>query len=86
MSGEGGTGRLGGGIIIRALLVAKWGFEALVRFIGPLFVMLATGLITTVIVIHYRALIPYHTDYFSFSILESIWKNYGNGDPSLTRI
>jgi palmitoyltransferase len=54
-------------LVLNALLIGKKIFENLVRLAGPLFVILATTLISCVIVIHYRALIPFYTDYFSFT-------------------
>lgn len=46
---------------------AKTTFELFVRFVGPLFVILATILISAVIVVHFRAIIPYYTDYDTLS-------------------
>lgn len=44
------------------------------RIIGPIFVLLATGLITAIIVVHFRAILPYFTPYFSFGgFIHTIW-------------
>ncbi len=51
--------------IVSLVYFSKTVFEGLIRIVGPLFVILATGLISSVIVIHYRAIIPYYADYFS---------------------
>jgi len=42
-------------------------FECLIRMVGPLFVLLASGLISGVIVIHFKVIIPFYSSYTSFT-------------------
>lgn len=53
--------------LMRIAFTLKWLFEGALRMAGPLFVILATSLITAVIVVHYRAVIPYYAPYSSFT-------------------
>jgi palmitoyltransferase len=45
----------------------KWFAESLVRLLGPVFVLFATTLITSVIFVFFKAILPYHTPLFSFT-------------------
>jgi len=53
------------GFAVSLVYYTKTLFESLIRLVGPLFVVLAIGLISAVIVIHYRVIIPYYSDYFA---------------------
>ncbi len=47
------------------LVGTKKTIDAAVRLVGPLFVILGTALISAVIVVHYRAIIPFYGAYSS---------------------
>lgn len=51
----------------RGVWFCKTMFEGIMRLAGPLFVLLASGLVVSIMVIHFKALIPLYTTYSSFS-------------------
>jgi len=54
-------------------------FEFLMRLLGPFLVLIATALIALVIVIHFRALLPYYTPYNSFfGLFHLIWSIFAS--------
>jgi len=67
----------------RIVWLIKESFGLFVRLLGPLFVIIASGLISTVITIHFRVLIPFYSPYFSFpgivNLCFSIYMTYNIG-------
>jgi len=49
--------------VIKFLFWIKGVFDLAVRLAGPVFVLLATSLISGIMVIHFRGIVPYHTPY-----------------------
>jgi palmitoyltransferase len=75
------------GILWKIVGHVKWLFEGLIRLLGPLFVVLATFLISMVIIVYFRAILPYYIeDWFSLEgifhltlsawIAFNLWFNY----------
>lgn len=52
-------------MIYTVVLSVKRFLEFLIRLAGPLFVILASGLITGIMVIYFKTIIPYYSSYTS---------------------
>ena len=50
-------------VLIDVFFAVKKVFDFAVRLTGPLFVILATVLITGIIVVYFKAIIPYYSEY-----------------------
>jgi len=63
--------------MLRCLLGLKWVFESFVRFVGPIFVVVASALISLVAWVHFYNNVPFYTSYSSFSgIIHLVWGAY----------
>jgi palmitoyltransferase len=61
-------------LTLKFALAGKKLIEFMMRLAGPIFVFLATTLITGIMVVHFQVLLPYYTPYDTFlGLLHTIW-------------